>query len=137
MSGKTNNKNIFIFAPAHRVGFEGITLSSFDEWKTPLGNIQINQKINNELEANFGAKFFDKAHEKEHAIEIQLPAIQTIFGENIKIIPIVVGDENPEKITEIISEYYPYKEIGFIISSDLSHFLTDNQAKQLDNPYES
>ena len=128
-----NIKNIFIFAPAHKVGFDGIALSSFDEWRTPLGNVQINQEINIELEANFGAKFFDKAHEKEHAIEIQLPAIQTIYGENIKIIPILVGDENPEKITEIISEYYPHKDIGFVISSDLSHFLTDNQAKQLDN----
>ena len=83
-----NIKNIFIFAPAHKVGFDGIALSSFDEWRTPLGNVQINQEINIELEANFGAKFFDKAHEKEHAIEIQLPAIQTIYGENIKIIPI-------------------------------------------------
>lgn len=128
-----NIKNIFIFAPAHRVGFEGIALSSFDEWKTPLGNIKINQDINKELEANFGAIFFDKAHEKEHAVEIQIPAIQTLFDENVKIIPIVVGDENPEKITEIISEYYPNKEIGFIISSDLSHFLTDEKAKSLDN----
>lgn len=128
-----NIKNIFIFAPAHRVGFEGIALTTFDEWKTPLGNVQINQEINKELEINFSAKFYDKAHEKEHAIEIQLPAIQTLFDENIKIIPIVIGDENPEKITEIISEYYPHKDIGFVISSDLSHFLTDNQAKQLDN----
>lgn len=126
-------KNIFIFAPAHRVGFEGIALTTFDEWKTPLGNIRVNQEINKELEANFGAIFFDKAHEKEHAIEIQIPAIQTVFDENIKIIPLVIGDENPEKITEIISKYYPDKEFGFIISSDLSHFLADNQAKQLDN----
>ncbi|MBR2524859.1 AmmeMemoRadiSam system protein B [bacterium] len=128
-----NIKNIFIFAPAHRVGFEGIALTTFDEWKTPLGNIQINQEINKELEINFSAKFYDKAHEREHAIEIQIPAIQTLFDENIKIIPIVIGDENPEKITEIISEYYPHKDIGFVISSDLSHFLADNQAKQLDN----
>lgn len=128
-----NLKNIFIFAPAHRVGFKGLALSTFDEWKTPLGNIKINQEINKELESNYGAIFFDKAHEKEHAIEIQIPAIQTIFGESIKIIPVVVGDENPEKITGIINQYYPHKEFGFVISSDLSHFLTDNQAKQLDN----
>lgn len=128
---KRDIKNLFIFAPAHRVAFEGLSLSGFDEWKTPLGNIELNQTVNRELEEKFNAKIFDEAFREEHSVEIQLPIIQTIF-ENVKIIPVLVGRENPEKITEIISEYYPNQDFGFIISSDLSHFLTDEQAKQID-----
>ena len=125
-------KNIFIFAPAHKVGFEGISLSSFDKWQTPLGNIDINQEINQVLINKFGAKIFDEAHTEEHSIEIQLPIIQYIF-KDVKIIPVLIGRENPQKITEIISEYYNNKDFGFIISSDLSHFLTDEKACKTDN----
>ena len=125
-------KNIFIFAPAHRVGFDGLALSTFDEWKTPLGNIPVNQEISRELEDKFGAKFFDEAHSEEHSIEIEIPVIQSIF-ENVCIIPVLVGRESHNKIAEIISHYYINKENGFVISSDLSHFLTDDQAKKIDN----
>lgn len=124
-------KNIFIFAPAHRVPFEGLALTGFDEWETPLGKISVNQNINNILTEKFGAKVFDEGHREEHAIEVQIPIIQTLF-EDVKIIPVLVGRCNYEKITEIISEFYPEKENGFVISSDLSHFHTDEKAKKTD-----
>ncbi len=126
-----NIKKIFIFAPAHRVAFEGLALSGFDEWQTPLGNIKVNQEINQELINKFNAKIFDEAHKEEHSIEIQLPIIQHIFNE-VEIIPVLAGRENPQKITDIINNYYNNKDFGFIISSDLSHFLTDKQACNLD-----
>ena len=127
-----NIENVFIFAPAHRAGFEGLALSSFDGWNTPFGDIEINQGINKELEEKFEAKFYDAALEKEHAIEIQIPLIQQLF-ENVKIIPVLIGMEKPETIEKIIETYYPDTRNGFIISSDLSHFLKDEQAKKLDS----
>ena len=127
-----NIKNIFIFAPAHRVGFEGLALSSFDEWATPLGKVQVNQLLNKELEEHFGAKFYNEAHREEHSIEIQLPIIQKVF-DNVNIVPVLVGKENPEIITDIITKYYTNKDNGFIISSDLSHFLSDTGAQKMDN----
>ncbi len=125
-------KSIFIIAPAHRVAFEGIALSSFDEWKTPMGTIGVNQAICKELEQKFNAKIFDEGHREEHSIEIQLPIIQTVF-ENVNIIPVLVGRENPETVKKIINEYYSNKDFGFIISSDLSHFLNDENAKKIDD----
>ena len=125
-------KNIFIFAPAHRVPFGGIALSTYDEWKTPLGTVGINQEINSELEAKFGAKFLDEAYIEEHSVEIELPVIQTVF-EEVKIIPVLISHENPKIITKIISEYYSRKDCGFVISSDLSHFHNDNTARKLDS----
>ena len=127
-----NLKNLFIFAPAHRVAFEGIALSTYDEWKTPLGNIKINQEINKELNEKFGAQYFDDGYKDEHSIEIQVPLIQTIFNE-VQIIPVLIGNENPNIITKIIEYFWQNQDCGFIISSDLSHFLTDDKAKKLDN----
>ena len=37
-----NVKNIFIIAPCHYVPVTGIALSSYDQWSTPLGEIDVN-----------------------------------------------------------------------------------------------
>ena len=126
-----NIKNIFIFAPAHKTAFSGLSLSGFDKWKTPLGDIELNKEIIKELEEKFGAKIYDEAFENEHSVEIEVPIVQSVFN-NVKIIPVLIGYESPDIITKIIEEYYKYPDFGFIISSDLSHFLTDEKAKQID-----
>lgn len=125
-------KNIFIFAPSHRVPLGGLALTGYDEWKTPLGTIKINQEINSVLEEKFEAKIFDEAFAEEHSVEIEVPTIQHLFSDDVNIIPVLVGKVNPQKITDIISEYYDNKEFGFIISSDLSHFLDDKKAQKID-----
>ena len=127
-----NIKNIFIFAPAHRVGFDGIALSSFDRWKTPLGEIDVNQDIYHELAQKFNAEFNDNAITPEHSIEIEVPIIQSLF-KSVKIVPILIGKADFKIIFDILNEYYPNTENGFVISSDLSHFLSDENARKLDN----
>lgn len=127
-----NVKNIFIFAPAHRVAFEGISLSSFDKWETPLGEIEVNQDICKELQEKFNAKFNDDAIAPEHSIEIEVPIIQSIFSD-VKIVPVLIGRSDFQIVIDILEEYYKNTENGFVISSDLSHFLTDEKAKNIDN----
>ena len=126
-----NIKNIFIFAPAHRSFFNGLAVSSFDEWQTPLGTLEVNQEINSELVSKFGVQMNDGVMESEHAIEVELPFIQTVF-ENVKIVPVLIGQENIEKIAAIISHYFKDAQNGFVISSDLSHYMPDEKAKQVD-----
>ncbi len=125
-------KNIFIFAPAHRVGFQGLGLTSYDRWKTPLGTIDVNQDITSELIEKFGANYNDDALAPEHSVEIQVPIIQYIF-DDVKIIPVLLGQAEFQDVTKILEEYYPNPENGFIISSDLSHFLTNEEAYKLDH----
>ena len=127
-----NVKNIFIFAPAHRVAFEGFALSSFDKWKTPLGEIEVNQDICRELTEKYNAKFNDNAIAPEHSIEIEVPIIQSVFSD-VKIIPVLIGRADFTVISDILKEYYPNSENGFVISSDLSHFLSNEKAKSIDN----
>lgn len=126
-----NIKNIFIFAPAHRVAFEGLALSGYDRWATPFGEIELNSEINNNLQENFNAKINDDAFIQEHSIEIQLPLIQQLFA-NVRIIPVLIGSQTPDVIENIIDNYYNDPQNGFVISSDLSHFLKFEDAKKVD-----
>lgn len=124
-------KNIFIIAPTHYIGIDGIAVSSADVWATPLGEISVNKEINQELVSAFGAKFNDIAIEPEHALEVQIPFIQELLPES-KIVPILVGDASPEIITNLISHFWKDKDNVFIISSDLSHFHHDSEAQKID-----
>ena len=55
---------------------------------------------NNEFKIN------NKAHEKEHSIEVQLPFVQHIF-KNVQIIPIVYGNIDEQKIANAIAYILP------------------------------
>lgn len=132
-------KNIFIFAPSHKVAVQGIALSSMDGWQTPLGKINVNKEICAELQRDFGAEFNiefnDDAHLEEHSIEVQLPFIQSAWGDtahSVKIIPILFGEIDPLKIAKIIKKYYQNPENAFVISSDLSHYQSLADANKID-----
>ncbi len=126
-----NVKNVFIIAPSHYVAVKNVALSEFNAWGTPLGEIEVNQKINQEMIAKFGCEIQDDAFKEEHSAEVQVPFIQN-FLPNVKIIPILTG-RNIEKITEIISYYWENKENAFVISSDLSHFYPSKDARKIDH----
>lgn len=126
-----NIKNIFIFAPAHYVDFKGIAISTAEKFATPLGQVEVNQKINEELAKIEDINFLDAAFEKEHSIEVQIPFIQTVLP-NAKIVPIVYNDCEAKEISQIIEEYYSDEENGFIISTDLSHFYPKSEAVKID-----
>lgn len=123
-------KNIFIIAPPHYVAVEGAALSSFSKWSTPLGEIDVNQDINEELLRLFGCEFQDEAFVQEHSAEVQVPFIQKYLP-HAKIIPILASDVN--KIEKIIAHYWHDGECAFVISSDLSHFYPSAEAKKIDN----
>lgn len=124
-------KNLFIIAPSHKVAFDGLAVTSYDFMKSPIGKSEVNREITKELVDRFGAHINDEPMESEHSLEVQLPIIQTVF-ENVKIIPVLIGKEGPAAIERIISAYYFNPDNGFIISSDLSHFLEDSEARKLD-----
>jgi len=123
-------KNVFIIAPPHYVAVKNIALSIFDSWSTPLGEIEVNQEINQELVKNFGCEFEDDAFVDEHSIEVMVPFLQK-FLPNVKIIPMLTG-HNHKKVSKIIEHYWQNSENAFIISSDLSHFYPTNEAKKID-----
>lgn len=125
-----NVKNVFIIAPPHYVAVKNVALSSYEKWSTPLGEIEVNQEINNELAKDFGCEFEDNAFAEEHSVEVQVPFIQQLLP-HVKIIPILAGHNNG-KLTKIIAHYWNNTENAFVISSDLSHFYPSSEARKID-----
>lgn len=135
VSEDSKYENIFIIGSSHRVHFSGASVYSVGNYKTPLGNCNVNTGIANKLIAESKIfTYYPAAHRDEHSIEVQIPFLQYHFGNDISIIPIVIGTQNTSSCKEIansLQEYFNEKNL-FIISSDFSHYPAFNDAKVID-----
>jgi AmmeMemoRadiSam system protein B len=132
-----NNKTqtVIIISPSHREYFGGISIYSGTSFRTPLGDIQIDDNLRDELVKNDELiECSVQGHQAEHAIEVQLPFLQKVL-DNFKIVPIVMGDQNVElcrhlgnKLAEVLKE----RDALIIASSDLSHYHSSDDANALD-----
>ena len=124
-----------ILSPSHQEYFEGSCIYDGDSYETPLGEMHINKAIAKYIvDSCESVSFGESGHKDEHALEVQLPFLQTIT-EYCDIVPIVIGDQNVNNLQElasVISELVDEKTI-VIASSDLSHFHSKDKAAELDN----
>ncbi len=123
-------RNVFILGPAHYV-FTSAAVGDFEAFETPLGKIKVNQAICDELLKNGSLENQPDAHIPEHSLEVQLPFIQRCL-KDFEIVPILFGEADPEKISEILLPYFLSDENLFVVSSDLSHYLPYGNAKEKD-----
>lgn len=129
---KDKIKKIVLLGPSHKVAFDGLALPTSDFFETPLGNVKIDQKTAKKLEELSQVTFSDKAHEAEHSLEVHLPFLQKIFGDKFELIPLVVGNTNPDETGEVIEELWGGEETLIVISTDLSHYHSYEEAYKID-----
>ncbi len=128
-----------ILSPSHREYFQGLSIYSGDAYETPLGLVEIDTDLRRRL-VNSNPVFFEgiQGHGPEHAVEVQLPFLQMIKSE-FKIVPIVIGDQQKQfldSLTEGLNRIND-KKVTIIVSSDLSHFYSRQEANKLDSIVES
>ena len=128
-------KNVFIIGSSHHVSFDGASIYNIGNYKTPLGEIQTNHDIVSSLMQNSLFTYNRDAHTKEHTLEVQLPFLQTIYGNELNIIPIIMATQNMEsiiKISKVLKPYFNDKDNLFVISTDLSHYPDYKDANVVD-----
>ena len=128
-------KNIFIIGSSHYQSFDGASVYNIGDYITPLGVVKVNKDIASQLIRNSSFFTFDKqTHTKEHTIEVQLPFLQMLYGDNLRIIPIIIATHNLKTIQSIAKILQPYlnDENLFVISSDLSHYPSSYDANVID-----
>jgi len=126
-----NLKTIVILAPSHNFNFKGIAYGNYDFFETPLGKISVDKK-KIDLVENLDFVFKRDEVFYEHSLEVQIPFIQKRFNNKVKILPFVVGQEEPENVANLIDRLWEDKSIGFVISTDLSHYLSKKNCEKTD-----
>ena len=141
------NENIFIIAPSHHDNFNNIAFPEYTYFDTPLGSLEVNNRLIKNIAEKFPCLISNEVFDREHSIEVQLPFIQHVFypkmqnamdfvkglkkiGRKLRIIPVLVGNCDYRLISDLISTYW--ENSSFVISSDLSHFYTCQECRQID-----
>lgn len=139
--------NVFIIAPSHHKNFNNIALPEYTYFDTPLGSLEVNNRRIKEIAGKFPCIISNEIFDNEHSIEVELPFLQNIsspqimsamdfvkglkkIGKKIRIIPVLTGNCDYRLISDLIAAYW--EDSSFIISSDLSHYYTGNECRQID-----
>ena len=73
----------------------------------------------------------DAPHAAEHSLEVQLPFLQVVLGE-FDILPIAIGLAPPDQVAHALDAAWNGADTLIVVSSDLSHYHTSEEARQLD-----
>ena len=118
-------KRIFILCPNHRMPVYGVVSVSADAFETPLGPVAVDRATVESLRNAGLVRIDDAAQRREHAIEIQLPFIQVLFGDDLpQIVPLIVGDID-QQFAQNFAQYYRANiadDALIVVSSDFLHY---------------
>jgi len=129
--GRGKISRVVLLGPAHRVGFQGLAVSSAQWFATPLGQIPIDRMACSTLLALPFVHELDQAHAQEHSLEVHLPFLQEVLG-SFSLIPVVVGNAQPVEVSAVLEELWGKDETLIVISSDLSHYHDYATANRMD-----
>ncbi len=130
---RENFKRAIILGPSHHFSFEFACLDENEKWETPLGLIDIDTEFASDLKQKEFFKFDSTFHQPEHSIEVQVPFLQFVFGNEIKIVPLLIGTYQKEildSIANVLREYSDERTL-LIASSDFYHGYSYNECKKV------
>lgn len=124
-------RRVVLLGPAHRVAFEGIALPAARALRTPLGVVEIDLQAVAALRGLPKVGASEQAHAAEHCLEVQLPFLQRVLAD-FKVVPALVGRCDPSLVVSFIERLWGGDDTVVLISSDLSHYLPDGDARRKD-----
>ena len=119
-----------VLCPNHTGLGHPLSVMSQGAWETPLGTVPVDTELAQELLTRFPQLIDDAdAHRAEHAIEVQLPFLQSKRAQ-FSIVPIVIGTRQYEPLAglgEAIADATAamQEHVLVLASSDMNHYESD------------
>lgn len=126
----THPRTVVLIGPSHRIGFEGVSIADGDVYQTPLGELKMDRGLISELKEHIALPCFPQAH-KEHSTEVQAPFIKYYLPDT-QIVELVYAYSSPSQIEPIIEYLLDRDSTSIVISTDLSHYYSLEDANRLD-----
>ncbi len=134
-------KSIYIIMGPNHTGMgEKFGLSADESWRTPLGEIRINDELRAAIKKNSRfIKYDDISHLQEHSIEVQLPFLQYL-QKDFTFVPIVISYDELDtyrtigkEIAQAVRQLKLERAVTIIASSDMTHYESQEEAKRKDS----
>ncbi|HNR28524.1 MAG TPA: AmmeMemoRadiSam system protein B [Bacteroidales bacterium] len=129
-------KRIFVIGSSHHVRLQGAAVYTSGDFLTPLGVVRVDTEFCRQLETDHPGLFLadTRAHRDEHSIEVQLPFLQHILGDELLIVPIIIGTSSTvvcKRIADVLSPFLNEDNL-FVVSTDFSHYPPYDRAVDVD-----
>jgi hypothetical protein len=122
---------VVLLGPCHRVPVRGLALSGARAFASPLGEVPLDTETCARLAQLPQVEVFDASHAHEHSLEVHLPFLQVVLG-HFTLVPLAVGDATEAEVAEVLELAWGGPETLIVVSSDLSHYLSYDEARSLD-----
>lgn len=127
---------LVILATGHTMSLKKGALPAKGAFETPLGQVELDEEFCGELLKE--KKLFEslpRAHEEEHAVEVQLPFLQAVKCAGVKIVPVLFNTPDVNLLEEAgraVGRAMKGRKALFCVSSDLSHYPPGDIAEMSD-----
>lgn len=137
---KIKPKEIYIILSPNHTGYgSNISVMTEGDWEIPLGKLSIHSELAKKIVEKASVASEDiKAHIYEHSVEVQLPFI-FVLNKEAQIVPITIKMLSLEEclilaqgIAEAIDNLQVKDKVIIISSTDMSHYLADEEARKID-----
>ena len=126
-------RRVVMLGPTHRVGVRALALPGCRAMDTPLGPVTVEVPPQIEALAATGLVVTrPDVHAAEHSLEVQLPFLATVLP-GADVVPLAVGWVAPDRAAEAILPFLGSPDTLVVVSSDLSHYLPQTEARRVDD----
>ena len=128
---------VVILGPNHHGVGSAIATVRGGVWRTPLGDVEVDGEVAMKIVEYSGIVDLDEnAHRYEHSIEVQLPFLQYLYGDEFRFVPIAMLMQDSQSSVELgraIAKALSGMNAVVIASTDLTHYEPQETASKKDN----
>jgi AmmeMemoRadiSam system protein B len=124
-------RRVVLLGTCHTARTAGIVTTTVDCFITPLGKIPVDQDAVAQSMRLPHVRPSHLIHNADHALAVQLPMLQLTLRD-FEIVPLLVGICRREDVEELLELLWGDKETLIVVSSDLSHHLSYEEACRRD-----
>lgn len=125
--GKGRFTRVIMLGPSHFSAFRGACIADADFFETPLGRVPVDTAVRDALLRSGLVVSDAAAHRPEHALEAQIPFLQTALGDGWSLVPILCGrmePGEPEALAALLKKHIDDRTL-VVASSDFTHYGAD------------
>ncbi|MBT0158685.1 AmmeMemoRadiSam system protein B [Candidatus Bathyarchaeota archaeon A05DMB-2] len=127
---------VLILGPNHTGYGSGIAVMNDGFWRTPLGDVEVDGEVADEIVHEARIVDVDEtAHRFEHSIEVQLPFLQYLYGNDFRFVPVCFQMQDlasAEEVGNALVEVMDARNAVVIASSDMTHYEPQKTATAKD-----
>ena len=130
-------RRVVVLGPNHTGVGARVAVAPHERWRTPLGEQALDSDLAHMLvDRCSDASFDENAHWREHSLEVQIPFMLK-RRPDVSFVPVCLSHLGLEQCLELGQALATLvkdlgEDVGLVASSDMSHYLEDAQARELD-----